>query len=215
MGKVLLQDLGQSLLPLSFWHPLQADTAVSASYHKVLFSKLQASPRSCCGAAQSYFTVCVQVLLFYPDGKKSSSTEGHLAPPGLPAPGVGNGGGNQGGGQGQVLHLPIPPGPIPGNANGNSDALRDIHSLPWRRQPLCASVERVVCPHACQFPAETHCPIWLAKMTSFHIGTAHTVHVLFAISAVEACSLLLPIDKAFIHVHWTLALAVMLTTAWY
>ena len=56
-----------------------------------------------------------QVLLFYPDGKKSSSTEGHLAPPGLPAPGGGNGGGNQ---QGQVLHLPIPAGPIPGNANG-------------------------------------------------------------------------------------------------
>ena len=64
-------------------------------------------------------STCAQVLLFYPDGKKSSSTEGHLAPPGLPAPGPGNAGGNQqGGGQGQVLHLPIPPGPIPGNANG-------------------------------------------------------------------------------------------------
>ena len=61
----------------------------------------------------------LQVLLFYPDGKKSSSTEGHLAPPGLPAPG--NGAGNhQGGGQGQVLHLPIPPGPNPGNVNGTS-----------------------------------------------------------------------------------------------
>lgn len=61
------------------------------------------------------------VLLFYPDGKKSSSTEGHLAPPGLPAPAGGNGGANQqGGGQGQVLHLPIPPGPIPngGRAQG-------------------------------------------------------------------------------------------------
>ena len=67
------------------------------------------------------FLTCAQVLLFYPDGKKSSSTEGHLAPPGLPAPGAGNAGGNQqGGGQGQVLHLPIPPGPIPGNANGTS-----------------------------------------------------------------------------------------------
>ncbi len=65
--------------------------------------------------------ICLlQVLLFYPDGKKSSSTEGHLAPPGLPAPAGGNGGANQqGGGQGQVLHLPIPPGPIPANnANG-------------------------------------------------------------------------------------------------
>ena len=59
----------------------------------------------------------LQVLLFYPDGKKSSSTEGHLAPA-LPAP-VGNAGNQQGGGQGQVLHLPIPPGPIPGNANGS------------------------------------------------------------------------------------------------
>lgn len=73
----------------------------------------------------------LQVLLFYPDGKKSSSTEGHLAPPGLPAPGVGNGGGNQQGGQGQVLHLPIPPGPIPGNANGTILTAYLMHIYLW------------------------------------------------------------------------------------
>lgn len=70
---------------------------------------------SFCPGLGCFQIVCLlQVLLFYPDGKKSSSTEGHLAPPGLPAPAGGNGGANQqGGGQGQVLHLPIPPGPIP------------------------------------------------------------------------------------------------------
>ena len=74
----------------------------------------------CPGLGYIYVLCLLQVLLFYPDGKKSSSTEGHLAPPGLPAPAGGNGGANQqGGGQGQVLHLPIPPGPIPANnANG-------------------------------------------------------------------------------------------------
>lgn len=61
----------------------------------------------------------LQVLLFYPDGKKSSSTEGHLAPPGLPAPG-GNGNPQ---GQGQVLHLPIPPVPLPAGGNGTLSGL--------------------------------------------------------------------------------------------
>ena len=83
---------------------------VSASYAELLLL-------SFCPGLGCFQTVCLlQVLLFYPDGKKSSSTEGHLAPPGLPAPAGGNGAANQqGGGQGQVLHLPIPPGPIPAN----------------------------------------------------------------------------------------------------
>ena len=99
--------------------PLASNCTFGTLLSLDLLLSCKIAPKSVIYMQLSQLSACAQVLLFYPDGKKSSSTEGHLAPPGLPAPGAGNAGGNQqGGGQGQVLHLPIPPGPIPGNANG-------------------------------------------------------------------------------------------------